>query len=41
MRRSKAGEAVARPAEETMSMGAKIKRREGWEDVLWKLKTKE
>ena len=39
--RSKVGEAVTRPTEETMSMGAKTKRREGWEDVLWKFKTDE
>jgi len=39
MRRSRVGEAVARPTEETIRMDAKLKRRQGWEGVLWKFKT--
>jgi cytochrome P450 len=39
MRRSKLGHAVARPTEKTMRMGARLKKRDGWEDILWKFKT--
>lgn len=34
--RAKLGEGVAKPTGEGLLMGAKIARREGWEDVVWK-----
>jgi hypothetical protein len=34
--RSRIGEGIAKPTGRGLLMGAKIARREGWEDVIWK-----
>ncbi|KAL2061782.1 hypothetical protein VTL71DRAFT_7160 [Oculimacula yallundae] len=39
IRRAKLGEAVSKPEGDGLTMGAKITRRAGWEDVVWEFTT--